>query len=622
MKLNNCLRTILLLTICASLVQAEVKKSYEQVGMWGDPNKIRFITETEEFENRNYYIDSWMYSCQPCVEQAKKPYRIPAEKHYTFKIKLAKCRKPESFCAQAMLFSKLSKRRLVLINPEDNSRDSMPLSVRCHPHAGLLHVATVAKQEGYEVIVWDELVQGWCNLEQLVQPGDVVGFSIVITGVKRAELLAHEAKKLGASAVVAGNDSAIFRCNQLLARPGRPFNAIFTSNSLNNWRQFLKEFNGRNINLLDIPEFKTRPGGVQHSNRRVDLVLEQTERKQLTKLSRFDKEDGFIVPDFSVYPQGYLPEVWKNFHTVYGHKHLYDADIRNALALLAQGCTRTQGVDACSYCSIYGVGDVRIPSRKLMRAILEAYHRVKITELYLVTDSAFEMTPLINTLEEIQLPFEAMTLYARAQGIVMNPQFIERWLRLTKSGRVQFNVGIDAGDEAMLLSGIGKSSVKGKGSRLAENKEVILALLGTGAHLHYSVIFGSPGESHESCKRTLEFIRWSLSLLGQQIDLVESDLYWLNFGSPSSQVFYDYSYAQGLAAKAGKNITRAEWWKHFGSRANELVVPWETERAWYTFFTNITLEDAQWYNSQVTELMLNHVGSIGGRAFFPREKEV
>lgn len=208
-----------------------------------------------------------------------------------------------------------------------------------------------------------------------------------------------------------------------------------------------------------------------------------------------------------------------------------------------------------------------------------------------------------------------MIIYGRAMGLAKQPELIDDWLSVV-SDRLLVNSGFDSGDEEILRNGVVKATSVAE-SLVELNRQAVRRIKESGAHLHYSMIFGSPGESRESCERTYEFVEWSCQTLGQQLDVCETDVWWLNFGSPCSRVFYDYEYARSLAALAGKAISQDEWWRDFASHDQELVVPLETERAWYHHFTNITYEEAQSYNDRVAERMAAHTGSIRGRAFKP-----
>lgn len=508
-----------------------------------------------------------------------------------------------------------SRRRFTLINVEQTIIEANPSNkhYRVWPHLGMLYVGTAAHEEGWDVVMRDELVQGHCDLTKLVQPGDVVGLSLVVTGVERGVELARQAKVLGASAVIAGNDSAIFRANEILALADRPIDAVFTTNSLTPIRAFFRQFGS--AELPHISGMSVGSGEVARSNVQKVLLSEFQLRTELKRQGAFDVEDVFVVPKFDLFPQSYWDEVWSNYREVFGHKHRNGNTVRNGIALFAQGCTRTRGTDACSYCTIAGVGDIRIPSEEYLRRTLEAYDRMGIRTIFNTTDSAFEMRALVHRLKKVGASFDALTIYGRAQGIATHPELLDSWHSLV-SDRLQVNVGMDSGDSRILEQGVVKSSL-GKGSRIEENYEAMRNIRKSGAHLHYSLIFGSPGETIDTCERSIEFLEWSIAELGSQLDVVESDIYWLNFGSPVSEVFTNYEKARTLAAIAGKEISLEEWYQGFGRHASELVVPERAVEAWYRNFTNIDFETAQAYNQRVIEIMARHEGAIAGRAYKP-----
>ena len=69
------------------------------------------------------------------------------------------------------------------------------------------------------------------------------------------------------------------------------------------------------------------------------------------------------------------------------------------------------------------------------------------------------------------------------------------------------------------------------------------------------------------------------------------------------------------AALAGKTISPDEWQHYCARHADELVVPKESQHAWYAFFTDITIEQAWAYNAQVREMVAQVPGHITGREF-------
>lgn len=504
-------------------------------------------------------------------------------------------------------------RRLKLINVEQslNELRAENTESRIWPHLGLLYVGTVADAEGWDVTLYDELVEGYVDLEQIVEPDDVVGLSLVVTGMERGVELARQAKCLGASYVIAGNDSAIFRVNQLLKFPDHPIDAVFTTNSLEAVRQFLRQIGSVEINKLNIPGVAVVPTGITPSNTRMAIQTEREIHMQLRRQGQFDPQDVFVVPKLNLFGDEYWHKVWRNYRTIFGHKHINPTEVRNALALFAQGCTRASTADICSYCTIAGVADIRMPTMEYLKQILETYESFGINYIFNATDSVFEMRRIVTALKSLGAFFpEGLMIYGRAWGLAHHPQLIDEWLSLT-GGRLLVNVGMDSGNERILNHGIIKASQSR--SRLEENRQAIRNIAASGAHLHYSLIFGSPGETRKTCDETLEFFEWTRSILGEQLDQCESDIYWLNHGSPASRVFYNYGHAQQLAALAGKEISSEMWEDRFHRHRDTLVVPWECEEAWYNCFTSISVEEAQNYNNQVSRAMARHQGAAPGR---------
>lgn len=611
---------LVLLVVCSFL---QLNTYYAPTSMvWGNAGYVRFDSKEHVFVNHNPELEAWRYvgTNAETVRCLTQPERVPTRKQLkvTFKPGGPLWRKetPIVLVGATTVALPKSRRRFVLINVEQTA--DYERQYRTWPHLGMLFVGTAAKNEGWEVVLWDELVQGHCDLDSLVQPGDVVGLSLVVTGAERGILLARWAKELGASMVIVGNDAAAFRANHLLSLPSKPIDVVFTSNSTKAIGKFFRELGaGCGLESIKIPGVQTKSGMRQLSNRSVDLLIVLQERKHLKQEGQFDSQDVFIVPDLGLFPDSYWNEVWSNYRAVFGHKHSDPAGVRNALGLLAQGCTKTAGQRGCGYCTINGVADIRKADDEYVAQTVQRYAELGVTHLFNVTDSSYEMQHIPRQLLSAGSSFKSMTIYGRAQGITQNPELLELWRKVAPE-RLVVNVGMDSGDEKMLEDGVDKSNPTAhSGSRLEENRIAVRRIKEAGANLHYSLIFGSPGETHDSCKRSLDFMHWTIDVLGTQLDTVESDIWWVNHGQPESQVFESYDHAQELAAKAGKEISVKDWVTHFAAYQDTIVVPWEVEEAWYRFFTNISAEEAQAYNAEVAKAMATVEGSVHGRAFKP-----
>lgn len=612
---------ICMLLLIASFFQIECAYTGEALWLlWGNPARIHYDADAHVWINENPALETSLRleDLQNNERKYTLPQRVPEKREIRMRLNLFW--QPENSMTETQMAMVCAivvpNRRLRLINVEQsiNEMRGEDAQFRIWPHLGLLSIGTVADEEGWEVALHDELIQGYVDLSHFVQPGDIVGLSLVVTGIERGVELARQAKQLGASYVIAGNDSAIFRADQLLRLPDHPIDAVFTSNSLVAVRQFLRQVGSVELHELEIPGVAVIPSGVNISNERSVIQAQRAMQQKLRSLSVFDPQDVFVVPKFSLFGEEYWQKVWQNYRHIYGHKHANPGEVRNALALFAQGCTRTGTADVCSYCTIAGVADIRLPTLPYLKRMLETYESFGINYVFNATDSVFEIRRVLSDLKTLGAFFpEGMMLYGRAWGLAHHPDLIDEWLSLT-GGRLLVNVGMDAGDEHILVSGVSKASQSG-GSRLEENRRAVRNIVSSGAHLHYSLVFGSPGETQETCRRTLEFFEWTRTVLGTQLDLCEADIFWLNFGAPAGRVFHDYGYAQQLAALAGKEISRETWEDRFHRHRDALVVPWECEEAWYDCFTSITVEEAQEYVAQVATTMTQHEAAAPGRKF-------
>ncbi len=580
--------------------------------LWGNPTYIRYDQSGHVWINCNPQNELWRLG----YPGLSKPERVPEKKEVRIKPNLLFWRQKDPLAGMPLAVVCVTdpKRRLKLINVEQSINELRAANIesRIWPHLGILYIGTVADEEGWEITLHDELVEGYVDLGRFVQPGDVVGLSLVVTGMERGIELARQAKRLGARYVIAGNDSAIFRTNQLLRLPDHPIDAVFTTNSLTAVRRFLREIESVELGAISIPGVAIVPSDVDRSNEQSVLKAEHTMRTQLRRKGEFNPQDVFIVPKLTLYTGAYWQKVWGNYRTVFGHKHQNPSEVRNAIALFAQGCTRASSNEMCSYCTIAGASDVRMPSREYLAQVVEVYRSFGIDYVFNATDSALEMRAVARALKDVGAFFpEGLMIYGRAWGLAHHPQLIDEWISLT-GGRLLVNVGMDSGDEGILSRGVIKTLCTG--SRLEENRQAVRNIAASGAHLHFSLIFGSPGETRESCERSLEFFEWTRATLGTQLDQCETDLYWLNHGSPASRVFRDYAYAQQLASLAGKEISRDTWKQRFHRHRDTLVVPWECEEAWYECFTSITVEEAQRHNAYVSQAMAAHEGAAPGRS--------
>lgn len=591
-----------LLALCLIRLDAIAIPAYE----FGNQRFVQYDADRNIFFNSSMRSETWCLGAT--IPMCTQPVEVPAERKLVLSLRLDLFREPQwqYVTAGTMLIGQAKapvRRRFVGINVEANE---WPEENKIWPHLGLLYVGTVAEQAGYEVKLHDELIEGKAPLDKLIKEGDVVGLSLVTTGIERGVEIARNAKALGARYVVAGNDSAIYRARQLLELPGTPIDAVFTSNSLVAIRSFFHAIQRIEVRRLNIAHVAVDPQNVWPATSVSGEVLEVAKR--------FRQDDYFMVPNLKLFGDEYWNQVWSAYRSQFGHKHVGSENVRNAVALFAQGCGRAGAGLKCDYCSIGHAENVMVPEQSYLEQTLEAYGAFGINTFFNVTDSAYEMDPLLQELKPLG-SVDSLVMYGRAQAIALKPERLQEWLGVVKH-RLLINCGMDSADERILQLGIHKSQST-KGSRVEENRKTVQIIRDAGnkAHLHYSLIFGSTGETRDSCERNLAFVQETIDILGSQLDVCESDIYWVNFGAPCSGIFDHYEEAKKRAELAGQTISRDQWYWHFGRHRDKLVVPKKSEQAWYHFFTNITYETALEYNAKVKKLMEKVPGRIAGRDY-------
>lgn len=596
---------VLALLLSTFNVQTEYDKNSPLGKLGPIQQNLRYDEHEHVWHDRNFE-DLWITACRYSSPGAYALWHdgfiVPVRHHYVITLNEHLYRNQEDYQI-AVLGMALAPRRFVGINVE--GKQNWPGESRVWPHLGINYVGTVAERAGYEVVLWDELIQGPAPMDQLIQPGDIVGLSLVTTGIDRGVTqLAPKAKKLGAQYVVAGNDAAMFRAPQLLRT--EDIDAVFTSDSLVAVASFFHGVRRTSLEELRIPYLATRTTGAPHLSNE-ELILR-------ANAGKIGVNELFTTPNLRLFGDDYWEKVWAIYRSVYGHKHAKPEQVKNALGLLAHGCGRAGAKEACYYCTIGGVADVRIPDNAYLEQTIAMYQDFGVNTFFNVADSSVEMGTLLDGLESIHASFDTLVMYGRAQIIASRPDLLERWVGRARE-RLLINCGMDSADENILQNSIIKSS--STGNRLNENRRALRRIKEAGpcAHLHFSLIFGSPGETEESCKRNLDFVDETIAMLGNQLDVVESDIWWVNFGAPCSEIFRSYDAAKRLADVAGKTISVKEWEHDFAQHAEALSVPWSCEESWYRYFTNISIEQAQGYMAQVEKKMEKVPGHVTGRKY-------
>ncbi|MFA5872038.1 MAG: B12-binding domain-containing radical SAM protein [Parcubacteria group bacterium] len=469
-------------------------------------------------------------------------------------------------------------KRVFLINVGDR-RPADSLHWHAWPSLGILTVGSLLQEIGWDVTLYDENILGPIRLEDFVRSGDVVGLSLLISSCERGLHLANEAKKLGSQYVILGNDQAASRAKQILSQCPS-VDGIFLGDNLDP----IEKVFGCIAKISSLP---------------VDGIAGFTRRDRngipALILAKPFHSLQFNKPDFKLYSQAYWERVWQNHQELDGSEYSIDSTgIKNATIMLASGCAH--GRNACSYCSINEVGQMRWGDADYFLSLIEAYKNFGISTYYNVTDDFTGFPQLIDKLYTAGVKFPNLIFYGRARSAMHRPKIFENILRLVDGGYAKVNCGLDSGSDLILQQGLNK------GHGIRENKELVLLAKKLGLHLHCSFIFGSPGENERSCQETLEFIEWMLGILGKQVARIESDIFWAWHSAPSGRIFTSYEFARGYAAMVGKDLPRVAWRREFNIYQDSISLPWKVQLSFLRWFTRVDVDFVRDCNTNIRRL--------------------
>ena len=174
MKMKYTLTALLFVTL---LVKPEFVNEPSWL-LWGNPELISYDTETQTYTNRSTEIENWRRfgdSDTDTVKKLTQPEKVPTKKKLILSVRTQLFyHKYTYICVGTWhIMSHTSQNksswRFILINVEETLLDLTKESDRQYrvwPHLALLFVGTTAHEEGYDVILWDELVQGKVPLEK------------------------------------------------------------------------------------------------------------------------------------------------------------------------------------------------------------------------------------------------------------------------------------------------------------------------------------------------------------------------------------------------------------------------------------------------------------------------
>lgn len=448
------------------------------------------------------------------------------------------------------------------------------------PPIGIIQLATRIVQDfgdAVDVKVIDGGITGTDEIgaEMVAYQPDLVGLGVLTPTYPEGLRLARIAKGIGAD-VVLGDDHAIFFPELILSnRPDIDY-VVFNDAGEQPFSQLV----GALLNSTPVQE-------VPSLAYRVDGGVAKSQHTQYKLLNRNTVPDlGLIADTLGVYASNYnnslqvKPVVPKKVTTVN----------------FARGC---ENIKRCTYCSIADL-TVNTGSPVEFWSTVRGYHREQgINCVFEVYDS-FTASPLyIDSLLSSMPPdmekkidngdLEIM-VYARALGLLKR----DNVNKLNKLGVRRVNIGLDAGDTAMLIA-------HRKNKTTADtNIEALKLLNKAGISVHASYIVGAPGETESSARGTVQHIRDSLSMV--EFSAVEYSRFIPLPNSPSWDMMVEFEHpgfhrdaaeVESFLRSAGIEIPSAERERLRDKyQSRDLLYIDELAADWFEHFTHVTEEFA------------------------------
>ncbi len=382
------------------------------------------------------------------------------------------------------------KKTVFLINsPIKDNVTSEYLNGNAFPPLGILTIGTAVKHKtDWDVKVYDAQVTSFKEIErdmERIKP-NVVGLSVLGKTYENGLKFAKLAKNHGAITVF-GNDHAALLYNNILKNQDDVDVISAGEHGENMFVPFLQALE-TGIDFADVPDmiYKNENGVI------VRNLVEQP------KLQGRYKMDQFEIPDRNLLPKKVWDTYLENYLQRYGFMHPSDNVTGVSTINTARGCTRCNS--RCAYCGILDLSIKLSSPTKFWKEVEAARQQINANVLYEVFDSMSSVPWWIEELINTKPPHLADTKFILyAQAIDINEKTVDLLKRL---GVVMLNMGLDSGDDTMLMR------LKGPKDSVEINKNAVELVNKAGMNVSCSFVCGAPGETKESLRNTVNFAKW------------------------------------------------------------------------------------------------------------------
>ncbi len=356
-------------------------------------------------------------------------------------------------------------------------------NVECFPPTGLVSLATHAIKQNPDLEI-EILDGGILGIDEIVKRinADLVGVSTLGPTYGSALKILRSAKEKGAVTLVGGHHT-YFLAEEILKNRREVDYVLRGDNAELGFSEFIGLLKGEIDKPDEVSSLAYRRDGEVKVNNIFQLSLPET-----------PIIDRSLVPNPDIY--------YRNYNEHFGKWHS-GKTIKNAVTKNAQGCRR--GVTGrCVYCNI---PDMNFRYRTPEQFWGEIQYLQEDYGINFVFETADSLASFANLPYGNSHYLEALTkarpddleselfVFARAEEI--NPSTVTYFKNI---GVKRVNMGLDAGDDQMLRSGLSKGQ-----TTLQDNWRAVRLLHESDIQMYISFVLGGIGETKKSLSNTLRF---------------------------------------------------------------------------------------------------------------------
>ncbi len=509
------------------------------------------------------------------------------------------------------------RKSIMLVNAPNPESVGKPGNYAVFPAMGVVYLATRLRRDypNMEIKVADGGVSGFKEVKEeldLFRP-QVLALSVLTTTYGEGVRLADYAKEKYGTTVVMGDDHASFFPETIL-RERSSVDYVVKAEVGENALSYIvgKELYGRTANPMPH-------GGEEAIYSRAGSGIFETPFHKVPLNKVYADEEDIPKLDFI---QEALLRAKDNYNAKYGHYH---KSMRTPCVINnVRGCGN--GEIRCTYCSIYDLS-LNVGSPKFFWKTVDTLNEEHgINFFFEVCDSFLTFRRYIKNLIN-EMPFNPkdrdieFEVYARANDVVNVKESIG-WLEQLNVTRV--NLGIDSGDDNILRL-LRKSNIDRR--RILSPSEInyraVEAIASTGlVTTHLSFPLGALGETHESLRRTVDFVDSLAKAFGDSIATIEaSELIplpnspsWDMLLSKKTPVFGFDGEMEKTMVDAGIVLSRQTKEELKNRYEGKDMLKYEAlTEDWVKHFTHITLSDIEWAKEKVSRIA-RRIGATYGNA--------